>query len=311
MLLLSNRFKKSPVMLIIGLFCINLNVIAQRVRLFEYPDSVSTARVVGLSSVAVTGTSSAVLVLGNEWYSSYNVVPFHFFNDNQEWLQIDKFGHGLSAYYGGVYGYNAVKWSGMSEKKSLWIGGVYGFGFLLGTEIMDGYSSGWGASYGDLVANGIGTGLFVFQQAKFKQQLFCPKFSFHFSKYAKYRPELLGSTKWDRWLKDYNGQTYWLTFSPADFIQSTKLPKWLGLSIGYGADGMLGGKDNPEFNSVGEVLPFFERHRQYYLSFDLNFQHVKTNSAFFNAFLRGISFVKIPSPTVSFDKGLKFFPLYY
>jgi hypothetical protein len=38
-----------------------------------------------------------------------------------------------------------------------------------------------------------------------------PKFSFHTTQYAQYRPNVLGSSLAEQILKDYNGQTYWLS----------------------------------------------------------------------------------------------------
>jgi hypothetical protein len=49
-------------------------------------------------------------------------------------------------------------------------------------------------------------------------------------------------------LKDYNGQTYWLSVNLHSFYKGSKIPKWLNLAIGYGANGMLTG--NGENNGL-------------------------------------------------------------
>ena len=36
------------------------------------------------------------------WYKNYPKSNFHFVNDNSSWLQMDKFGHAATSYYGGV-----------------------------------------------------------------------------------------------------------------------------------------------------------------------------------------------------------------
>lgn len=272
--------------------------------LFRESDSLNTAKIWALSSTATVGTVTAFTILSKQWYGGYSKVPFHFFNDNSDWLQVDKIGHSLSAYYGGYYGYNGLKWTGLNEKKAIWIGGSYGFSFLLLTEIMDGFSPQWGASTGDLVANGLGALGFISQQLFFEKQIIVPKFSYWHSDYAQYRPSLLGDNNWNRWLKDYNGQTYWLSFSLTDVgLERTKLPKWLAISVGYGGDGMLGGSSNPEFNEEGVELPSFKRSREFFLSLDLNLQNIKTKSHFLNSFLRGISFFKFPFPTLGYSDG--------
>ena len=309
-----NKYYKSPIVLIIGFFFVHQFCFAQAsTRLFEIPDSISKVRTRSVIGVSFTGTGITLGVLSKEWYGDYQTVPFHFFNDNDEWLQMDKLGHGLASFYVGFYGYNALKWAGVNEKQSIFYGGMYGFTFLLATEIMDGFSPAWGASGTDVLSNGLGTGLFMIQQLYFHKQIVTPKFSYWPTKYASYRPSLLGDSHWNRWLKDYNGQVYWLSFSLSDMNVNPKFfPKWLSLAIGYSGDGMVGGSSNPLINEEGEVLPIFNRQRELYVSIDLNFQNIKTKSHFFNAVLKGISFVKFPAPAFRFRKeGVKFLPIQY
>jgi hypothetical protein len=52
----------------------------------------------------------------------------------------------------------------------------------------------------------------------------------------------------EQMLKDYNGQTYWLSVNLHSFYKGSKIPKWLNLAIGYGANGMLTG--NGENNGL-------------------------------------------------------------
>lgn len=267
-------------------------------------DSLSKPRLYSMLSVTAASTVSVYTVLGRQWYEGYERVPFRWFNDGDEWLQIDKFGHGLSAYYGGYFGYNALKWTGLNDSYCLWGGGLYGFGFLLGTELMDGYSSGWGASPGDLLANGVGSSLFIAQHIIFKKQIFVPKFSYWPTNFAQYRPELLGDSHWNRWLKDYNGQNYWLSFALSDLGVKKNVPKWLALSLGIGANGMLGGKSNPLLNDAGLPLPFYDRSREFYMSLDVNLDKIGTKSALLKTILKGISFVKIPFPGFIYSDGV-------
>lgn len=306
-----SKIKISSPIILIGLFFSTYFSRASIDSLFVNSDSLNNNKIWALGTTASAGTITAFSVLSQEWYGEYEKVPFHFFNDNQDWLQMDKVGHGLSAYFGGYYGYNALKWTGLKENKSVWIGGMYGFTFLLVTEAMDGYSSGWGASTGDLLANGVGTFSFIGQQLFFGKQVIVPKFSFWPSEFSKYRPTLLGDSPWNTWLKDYNGQTYWLTSSFRDLgIKSKKWPKWLSVSAGYSGDGMLGGSYNPEFDANGNPLPNFDRKREFFLSLDLNFQNIKTKSHFLNAFLKGISFIKVPFPAIGLVGGeLKYYAL--
>jgi hypothetical protein len=65
-----------------------------------------------LQGVVIAETSiygATMLGLNQLWYKDYPREHFHFFNDNKEWLQIDKVGHSFSAYYLGLVGMEALK----------------------------------------------------------------------------------------------------------------------------------------------------------------------------------------------------------
>ena len=47
--------------------------------------------------------------LNSLWYKDFPKSDFHFFNDNNEWLQMDKVGHATTAYYVGKFGINCHK----------------------------------------------------------------------------------------------------------------------------------------------------------------------------------------------------------
>lgn len=91
-------------------------------------------------------------------------------------------------------------------------------------ECMDGFSKGWGFSWGDQAADVMGTGLAIAQEAFWQEQRVKIKFSFSPSGLAKYNPNLLGKSLSTQLLKDHNGQTYWLTASPGMFAKKSGFP---------------------------------------------------------------------------------------
>jgi hypothetical protein len=265
--------------------------------------------------VTITGASlyvGSMVGLYFAWYKDYPQSSFHFINDNDEWLQMDKFGHVTTSYYFGLIGYSALRWSGVSEKKSIWYGGMTGLVYLTTVEIMDGFSEQWGASPGDMVSNTLGTALFIGQQLAWHEQKFIMKYSFHTSPYAQYNPDQLGSTIPEQMLKDYNGQTYWLSANISSLgLQHTRFPKWLNLAAGYGAEGMTGAYSNPsELNGI--PVPYSERYRQFYIAPDIDLSRIPVKSKTLKLILNTIGFIKIPMPTLEFNKnGVKFYPLYF
>jgi hypothetical protein len=240
--------------------------------------------------------ASGILVgLNQLWYADYPKSNFHFINDNSEWLQMDKLGHSFSSYHLGRLSAEMLQWSGASKKSQLIYGAGLGFAFLTAVEVMDGYSSEWGASSGDIIANASGTALYVSQELIWKEQRITPKFSFHTTQYAAQRPEVLGSSFTEQILKDYNGQTYWLSVNLYSFAKGSKIPKWLNLALGYGAEGMITG--NRE-NNMLFLTQNPQRFRQFYLSFDVDLTKINTKSHFLKTLFSVLNTIKIPAPTI-------------
>ena len=244
--------------------------------------------------------SITMYALNDLWYRDYPKSSFHWINDNSNWLQMDKVGHATTAYQVSMLGNDLMEWGGVSKRKALWYGGLYGAFFLTTIETLDGFSKEWGASWGDLIANTTGTFVFIGQELLWKEQRIQMKYSFNASEYAKYNPDLLGSNFLQQSLKDYNGQVYWLSFNINSF-KKTLLPDWLNMAIGYGADGMYNGNSNEEGT-----------HREFYASLDINLRMIKTNKKFFDKALKILSFIKVPMPAFKLSQNkLNFYPLHH
>ncbi len=273
-------------------------------------DTLNTSR---RNAVIITETSLAGLTLiglDQLWYSDFERSKFRTINDNDEWLQMDKLGHVMTSYYVGKVGADVLNWSGVSEKNQLIYGATLGFTFLTAVEVFDGFSEEWGFSWGDMLANASGTGLYVGQELLWQEQRVVLKYSFHQTRYANVRPEKLGDDFLQEALKDYNGQTYWLSANIHSFFRESKIPKWLNVAVGYGADGMLTGN----YEALDRALfPNQNRMRQYYLSLDIDLSRLKTDSRFLKTVFNVINFIKIPAPTLEINsKGkLRFYPLYF
>jgi uncharacterized protein YfiM (DUF2279 family) len=258
--------------------------------------------VIGGNAIAYT---SMMVGLYSLWYKDYPLEKFHFFNDNREWLQMDKVGHAYSCYNEGVAGIEMMKWAGYSKKQYSLIGGAYGFVIQTSVEVFDGFSAAWGASLGDVAANALGTGLAISQSLVWDEQRINMKYSFTHSPYAAYRPNALGGNAAERMLKDYNGQTYWLSANINSFAPNSKWPQWLNMAVGYGADGMVGGHDNT-FESQGISYNYnsiFKRERQFYLSPDIDLSRLKTKRKGVRALLIVANSIKFPMPTLEYHTG--------
>ncbi len=265
----------------------------------------------------VVWTESAVFVLTSVglyflWYKKFPKSKFHLLNDNREWLQMDKLGHATTAYNVSVMQHDLLRWSGVKPNQAILGGALTSLAFLSIVEVMDGFSRDWGFSAGDMLANLSGAGLFAAQQYGWGQQRIGLKFSASFSPYAQYNPKLLG-TKWaERLMKDYNGQTYWLSVNLRSFMKTeSTFPVWLNAAAGIGADGMIGARQNPtEIN--GKPIPSFQRVRQFYLSPDADLHRIRSVQAL-NAPLFLLQYFKTPAPAIELRSNgkLKINPLQF
>ena len=259
--------------------------------------------VIGGNAIAYSATMTGLYAL---WYKDYPLEKFHFFNDNKDWQQMDKVGHAFSCYYEGVAGIEMMKWAGYNKKQYSLIGGSYGFLIQTSVEVLDGFSKGWGASMGDVAANTFGAGLAISQSLAWDEQRIWMKYSYSASPYAQVRPNALGSSLAERMLKDYNGQTYWLSANINSFLkEDSKWPKWLNIAAGYGADGMVGGDDNT-FERNGNIFDFtdrFPRERQFYLSPNIDLTRIKTKRKGVRTLLIMANAIKFPMPTLEYHTG--------
>lgn len=272
-------------------------------------DTLNTSR---RNAVIITEASMATLTLvglNQLWYADYPKSKFHTLNDNNQWLQMDKLGHVFSAYQLGRLGANTLHWSGVSKQDQLIYGSTIGVAFLTVVEVFDGYSEEWGFSWGDMAANVTGAGLYVGQQLLWKEQRFTIKYSFHRTDYAPQNPEVLGNGFSEEFLKDYNGQTYWLSLNLHAFFKESKIPSWLNVALGYGAEGMISGSNTNDNDVVQEQNPY----RQFYLSLDLDLTRIKTNSHVLRTIFDVFNVIKVPFPALEFNdkNGIKFHGIYF
>lgn len=274
-------------------------------------DSLNNSRrnAVVLSQVALS--AGTFFALNSLWYADYDKSDFHWINDNGEWKQMDKVGHAFTTYQLSRNTYDIYRWSGMSEKSSLLWAGLSSWTYVSAIEYFDGKSAKWGASATDLAANTAGSLLFVGQELLWKEQRIQLKYSFHTTPYAGARPDALGNGIGEQFIKDYNGQTYWLSVNVKSFLKSEKIPAWLNLAFGYGAEGMTTGEDYPLANSV--FFPEKNRIRQYYFSLDADLTRIRTNSHLLKTVFSVVNTVKIPFPTLEINSRGKaiFKPIYF
>jgi len=248
-------------------------------------------RLIVVSSVTY-GVS--LVALNYLWYDDAEKQSFQFFNDNDEWKQVDKLGHFYAAFHLSAVTSHALQRCNVPVRKSDMVAAITGFALLVPIEIFDGFSDAYGASGGDLLADAGGALFYLGQKRLWNEIRIHPKFSFQRTDYAPQRPNVLGDGLASEMLKDYNGQTEWISF---DMDKFSRFPKWLNLAVGYGVDGMIYANNQANFQTG--LTP----KRQFYvaLDFDLNAFHSK--SKLINTIIYFVNMIKLPAPALEFSSG--------
>jgi uncharacterized protein YfiM (DUF2279 family) len=259
----------------------------------------------------IIGYGGSMIALNAAWYSQYKKTNFHSFNDNDEWLQVDKVGHMHSAYLESRYSTEMWRWTGMKRKHRIWIGGLSGAAYQTVIEVLDGFSEGWGWSWGDFAANVAGSGVFIAQELAWDQQRIKLKFSFNKRDYGDKvlnarANDLYGNSLTERALKDYNTQTYWMSANISSFFPQSKTPRWLSVAVGYGGEGMFGARRNTwtdKNTSITYDRTDVKRYRQWYLAPDIDLTRLKTKKKAVRIALGILDMFKFPTPSLELSNG--------
>ncbi|NVK66495.1 MAG: DUF2279 domain-containing protein [Flavobacteriales bacterium] len=268
---------------------------------FKRREDLSKGRLIGTSVGIGSFWSGSMIGLSQVWYSEVDKEPWHTFDDSRNWLQMDKAGHFYISHKITQFCRDKYVWSGLDNKKSTWIGAGISIGYQTTFEFFDAYSAEWGFSWSDVAANTLGTISYSAQSLVWNEERIIPKFSYSPTPYAKIRPEVLGSNFAESLLKDYNGQTYWLSFSPATFFKDSKIPKWACISVGYSVDGKL--KGDAEVYADAASGTIYQSQREFLLSLDIDFSRLPIKRPWLKAIVKQLNYVKIPFPALRLSGG--------
>lgn len=332
----TKRFSKLILLLLFVTMISSLSAQETSSGFFAPADSLNKARAYTLIGGTSVGYVATMIGLNAAWYSDFERSRFHFFDDWGEWNDMDKAGHFYAAYNESLLLFYGGRWAGMPRKKALWMGVGFGTLFQTSIEVLDGFSDKWGFSVGDVAFNTGGLVLLAAQELAWQEQRITLKFSAHPVKYPNRflrsadeealttiqsrADDLYGEKFYETFLKDYNGQTIWASVNLRSFMknENSRIPSWLNVAVGYGADRLLGGFDNSWTDDNGRSFTTsgidFSRRRQLYLSFDIDFTRIKTKKPFLKGLLICLNALKFPAPALEWNShggGFRFYPVYF
>lgn len=257
--------------------------------------------------------AGSMTALGHAWYKDQSSGKFHFFNDLDEWGGMDKLGHITTSWWITSWLTDIQLGAGLPEKGAINRAALTTALFMTTIEVFDGFSQGYGFSVSDIGANITGIGSAVLQQKLFGEQVLLHRYSFVNTTEARYRPELLGQTQSERMLKNYNGQTYWISFPIKGFFApDSRFPEWLCLSAGHSISGFLSASGTNNGIKCGDLNIYpNSRIHEWKLSLDIDLSRIRWRSRFWKAFTSTVRWIKIPAPVFSFSRkqGMFFSPI--
>ncbi len=281
-------------------------------------DTLNKRRFYISAGTGATLYGAASVGLYQTWYKDFPRSSLRSFNDWPEWNQMDKAGHAFTAYIFSRYAFAGARWAGLKRPAARYT--ALGVANLLqGTiEVMDGFSAEWGFSWSDMGANLSGSLLFTVQDIAWKEQRILMKVSNDLrahpdipitngngamSNLGNISRERFGDNFFERYLKDYNAQTIWLSANPKSFFPKSKLPTWLNIAVGYGSENVYGAYGNGWVEN-GERFSYApQRYRQYFLSPDIYLSRIPTKKRWVRLVLGALDFIKLPAPALEFSQG--------
>ncbi|MEP6617406.1 MAG: hypothetical protein ABJA57_12540, partial [Ginsengibacter sp.] len=137
------------------------------------------------------------------------------------------------------------------------------------------------------------------------------KFSFHKKDYGQEvlnarANSIFGKSETERFIKDYNAITDWVSVDIEPFFKGSAIPGWLAVAVGYGAEGMFGARSNIAKDKSGNIIfnrSDIPRYRQWFLAPDIDLSRIRTNKRYLKFIFTVLSAFKFPTPSVEFSNG--------
>lgn len=227
----------------------------------------------------------------NAWWRDQRR-SFHFQNDWQYALWIDKLGHFWAGSAVQHLFSSAFEWSNIDRKKSLWYGAILSSVYMLYIEFEDGFASDWGFSPGDATADVLGSFYPVFQEYVPFMQNINLKYSYYPSKYFQNGGKAGCNLK--TVIDDYEGQSFYLSFRVNEFLPQNLEKYWpdfLCLALGYNIRNWDG---------------FGKADKNFYLTLDYDLEKIPLEGGFWDFLKKTLNHIHFPAPGIKYTNN-KFF----
>jgi uncharacterized protein YfiM (DUF2279 family) len=280
--------KNSKFIVVLFLFTIHFNTI------FSQSDTnyqVKKTIVVSSQAISYLGFTYE---MSQHFFTTTPMSAFHLKQDWKTWRGLDKVFHSYGSYQLSSLFYQMNRWAGFSKKRALNLAFIESTIFSTTKEYCDGRIEVGGWSWYDMGMNFAGNSLFYLQEKFLDKQLFQMKYSYNNSGLQHYNPNVLGASWKTFWLRDYNGQTFWISTSLGNMnLTTNKWLKPLAICFGYGGNNLIWEFSNKQIN--------LERYSQFYLGLDIDLTQIKSKYQLINTALFLFNRLRIPLPCIEYN----------
>jgi hypothetical protein len=236
------------------------------------------------------------LVFAKGWWENEER-GFHFENDFDYALNLDKFGHFAAGVVLGEGFYEGYRWAGTSEFQAYLFAGLSAMMTHVAIDVKDGYSPEWGFSVFDVLSGTLG-GFYPMAERYVPVFKYVDlKWSYWINTKAYYRQSHTGV-----FTDDYCNQTFWASFKPYRLLPASVrayYPSWLAIAAGLSID-------------EGVFIKHYEGtpHREVYIALDYDLEAFRPQSRMARTLIKSLNYFKLPAPAIQVYPEFHWYLLY-
>ena len=257
----------------------------------------SVPKVAGVASLTLIAYGAAYwLVFKKGWWDDERS-HFHFENDFDYALNLDKFGHFAAGVVLGEGFYEGYRWAGTSEFQAYLFAGLSAMMTHVAIDVKDGYSPEWGFSVFDVLSGTLG-GFYPMAERYVPVFKYVDlKWSYWINTKAYYRQSHTGV-----FTDDYCNQTFWASFKPYRLLPASVrayYPSWLAIAAGLSID-------------EGVFIKHYEGtpHREVYIALDYDLEAFRPQSRMARTLIKSLNYFKLPAPAIQVYPEFHWYLLY-
>lgn len=261
---------------------------------------ISVPKTIAVASITAASYGAAYFLVFKKGWWDEEGNSFHFENDFDYAMNVDKLGHFSSGVLMGEFFYEGYHWAGISEFNSYLLAGTSAMLTHVAIDVKDGFSPEWGFSIFDVLAGSLGG---FYPMAK----RYVPWFKYIDLKWSYWinSDVYYENTDTGVFTDDYPNHTYWCSFKIYRMLPygaRKYYPEWLALAAGLSIDDVIFHRGMGKHPKGGSY--------EVYLALDYDLEAFHPHKWWSRKLVTALNYIKWPAPTIQVYPDVKFFLTY-